>query len=616
MSRFTQYPHRSLRRFAVVVAMVAFALFASAANATTLPVGPGGGVCTYSTIQAAINAATSGDSITIADAGTNYSEKLTVSNKSLSFSSCSCNHQVCLYDNTHNLLTNVTISGAGGANAPVLKIVTTNANNPVTVNLDRVTIQDGHSGSTDGGGISFSGVGALNLTRTNVTGNTANYGAGINFKANGGAATLTINHDTFITYNVAATSGGGIRVEGAGATLTANAANTWIAYNQALGGLGGGLEIINAAIANVGSAGYLFGGVIYENSASKGGGIALSDGLLNLYTTDPLRPVAIDNNTAYANGGGIYIDPATDHDVSLCAENYRITNNIAQQGSALYALAPSKNISLDHVNFDSCDQLASLGSVPCAAGQQCSVIQGNIAENAAVAPPSATDGAAIDIEGTAFFNADRLNLRDNTGGYAVKLNAGSGFLRAEFDNCLIADNSASHELISSTNGDVALAISNCTLAHNGIGGSRVITAENILSLNYNIIEQGGALPALAFSGNAADLDNQFNIAGNTSGMASTPYNIQTSPTFIDAAHGDYRLFYGYRGGALVRSAGLDYAPPFTGDPVDDHDLRNAPRDQTVANPLFGHRDLGAYEMQGVGDRIFISTYGDDILLVQ
>ena len=91
MSRFPHHPYRRLSRHATAaVATLAFALFACAASATTLPVGAGGGACTYSTIQAAINAATSGDTITVADGGTSYTEKLTITDKSLSISSCPC----------------------------------------------------------------------------------------------------------------------------------------------------------------------------------------------------------------------------------------------------------------------------------------------------------------------------------------------------------------------------------------------------------------------------------------------------------------------------------------------------------------------------------------------
>jgi len=595
MKRFAQRP------LVFVVATAAMSLFATAASAARLAVGPGGGNCTYSTIQAAIDAAASGDTIAVADSGSAYNEKLTITDKSLTISSCPCYNPVCLYDTTHNTLTNATISGSGGSNAPVIRIVTTNANNPITVALDRLTIQDGHSGSTDGGGISFNGIGTLNLTRTNVTSNTADYGAGINFKGTGADATLNINHDTFITYNTAATSGGGIRVEGYNAVLNMNAPNTWVAFNTATGGLGGGLEVINAAIANVGSPGYLSGGIIYENTASKGGGVGLNGGLLNLYTTDPQHPVAIDNNTAYVSGGGIDIDGPTVLTPALCAENYRITNNIAKQGSALYAISSTKTLWFDkHVNGFVCDQLASLGSVPCAGGQQCSIVHGNIAENVAVAPPAATDGAAIELEGANGFQADRMDWRNNTGGYALKIVGGTDYPVAELDNCLIADNTTSHELISSIGDNVSFAVSNCTLAHNSISGPRVLTAQHILSFNYTIVDQGASLPALSFSGNASDFDNLYNIAGNTTGMAASPYNIQTTPTFFDANNGDYRLFYGYRNGALVKSTGVDYAPPFTGDNVDDHDLRNAPRDQTVSNR--GVRPSRPWRLRDAGHR--------------
>ena len=612
MPRSTQYPHRSLHRFAVVVSMVAFALFASPASAAILPVGPGGGTCTYSTIQAAINAASSGDSITVADAGANYTEKLTITDKSLGISSCPCNHQVCLYDTTHNLLTNVTLSGAGGANAPVLKIVTTNANNPITVSLDRLTIQDGHSGSTDGGGISFSGVGALNLMRTNVTSNTANYGAGINFKANGGNATLTINHDTFITYNTAATSGGGIRVEGVGATLNVNAANTWISQNEATTGLGGGLEIINSANAFIGSPGYLFGGVIYENTATNGGGIALSgtDSRVTLFSTDPLHPVSVDNNTAYAIGGALYQNGGV-----ACMQNVRLTNNIAQNGTAIYGEGGG-DLLVNHapVGFsDDYDQYCGNdqpSSVPCDASVACNVVDDNIAENVKNGNAH-TDGAAIFIT-SGRFEGTGLKLRGNQGGYVLRAGGGASTATAYLLTCLIADNSrVDHELILGSNGPNTLALDNCTLTHNAIGAARVIAANDTLYLNDSIIDSGS--PALVFSGNPSNLGDSYNLAGNASGLTTGTTNTQGSPAFVDPSHGDYRLFYGYRNGTLIKSPGIDYAPPVTGD---DRDIRGMPRDQVITSPFFGDRDLGAYEMQGVGDRIFIATFGDDVLLVQ
>ena len=612
MSRFLQHPHCLVHRRAAFAAAIALSLFATAASAARLTVGPGGGSCTYPSIQAAINAAASGDTISVADAGSAYSEKLTVTDKSLTISSCPCYNPLCLYDTTHNTLTNVTLSGAGGANAPVLKIVTTNANSPITVNLDRLTIQDGHSGSTDGGGISFSGVGALNLTRTNVTSNTANYGAGINFRANGGDATLTINHDTLITYNTAAQSGGGIRIEGDGATLNANDKSTWIAFNEATGGLGGGIEVINSAVANIGSPGYLAGGVIYENTAKHGGGIASSGGRMYLYTTDPLHPVTIDNNTATSTGGGMY-----GIDSRACMKDFRITNNIAQEGTGIYSDVDGNGYGADfRINpaQGNCPLLEPLG-VACDASQTCNVVQSNVAR-AVLNGNQATDGAAILLQSGSYFPADRFAVRDNVGGYALRALGNTiepaFFTDVNLSNCLFAGNTVNHELLLTSDGNAHTQVRNCTLAHDVIGGARVIAADDTMTLDYNIIDEGN-LPALAFSGSASSLENQYNIAGNTTGMVATPYNIQTTPTFVDAAHGDYRLFYGIRNGVRVRSAGLDYAPPVTGD---DRDIRGMPRDQAITTPLYGERDLGAYEMQGIGDRIFISTFGDDQLLVQ
>jgi hypothetical protein len=67
-------------------------------------------------------------------------------------------------------------------------------------------------------------------------------------------------------------------------------------------------------------------------------------------------------------------------------------------------------------------------------------------------------------------------------------------------------------------------------------------------------------------------------------------------------------------GAMVPGHGAlrHYAPPVDGD---DRDIRGLLRDQAIYNPMYGDRDLGAYEMQGVSDRIFIDTFGDSALLV-
>ena len=118
--------------------------------------------------------------------------------------------------------------------------------------------------------------------------------------------------------------------------MTMNAPNTWIALNQAPNGFGGGIYLTNGATANIGSPGYLSGGAIYDNEALNGGGIA-SVGARRCGCIQPIRCIRsrLTNNTAYQDGGGIYIVNSGSSGSEFCAANFRITNNIAKEGSAL-----------------------------------------------------------------------------------------------------------------------------------------------------------------------------------------------------------------------------------------------------------------------------------------
>ena len=84
-----------------------------------------------------------------------------------------------------------------------------------SVALLNLTIQHGAAAyNANGGGIYFSGTGALTLTNSVVQSNYAGYGGGIYFDGSGGNATLTLDTLTFIIGNEAQFSGGGIRVDG------------------------------------------------------------------------------------------------------------------------------------------------------------------------------------------------------------------------------------------------------------------------------------------------------------------------------------------------------------------------------------------------------------------
>jgi len=313
--------------------------------------------------------------------------------------------------------------------------------------------------------------------------------------------------------------------------------------------------------------------------------------------------------------------------VELCAANFRITNNIAKEGSALFTDDDDNgfgtNIAFNtETDFD--DQYkcnyAAYGNVACDASQQCNIVHGNVAMDVGNhnAP---TNGAALLINYATVMGATNIDVRGNTGGYVLRElgnntdSGDDGFPTAvALTNCLFADNDVDAELIlASGSGPSRLRLENCTFAHDIIRASRVIAANDTLAFNDNIIDEGSQIDALAFSGNANNLTAKYNIAGDLTGLNVNNFNLQGRATFVDVAHGDYRLFYGLQGGELVKSLGIDYAPTVAGN---DLDIRGQPRDQPISSPFYGVRDVGAYEMQGVGDRLFIGTFGDSVLLVR
>ena len=206
------------------------------AVATPLCVNPTGAGGCFTTIQAAVNAAVSGDTINIA-AGT-YSP-VSVSAKNLSFVGAG-------RDQTF-------IDGGG-----ISRAVATASN--AKIGLSNLTVQNGYSAAGYGAGIYA--VSALTLTNVNVLSNTAvasYYGGGVF-----AGGTLLINNARFISNT--ASVGGGVY-----AFSTAYVTNSRFEHNTAVGGdaNGGGLFVLGGTLTVTGTD--------FISNSAKGGAGAVSN---------------------------------------------------------------------------------------------------------------------------------------------------------------------------------------------------------------------------------------------------------------------------------------------------------------------------------------------------
>jgi hypothetical protein len=302
----------------------------AAPSATTYTVCASG--CDFSSIQTAINAAISGDTINLS--GETFTEPFYVDGKSLTIQGAGAENTIIQAANA-----------PGVASDRVIEIYAA-----AKVTLTGVTVRNGVAPDPGGGAASIGGgiynVGELTLTHSIVTNNDADYGGGIfnskspDYPASKGLFVL----DSTIASNHAATFGGGI-YNFAG---SANVQNTTIHDNQ--GGNGGGIHskseygrarsnvtIVNSTITGNYAGAYgggidnnsystmrIDGSTIEDNSANTGGGIynysiihvenstifsntgrALAGGLYNNQGTSAITNTTITQNHSSLLGGGI-----------------------------------------------------------------------------------------------------------------------------------------------------------------------------------------------------------------------------------------------------------------------------------------------------------------------
>jgi hypothetical protein len=319
----------SHRMLAVRLASWLIALYAGTAGASIYTVGSDA-ACSHTDIDAALESARTNpgfDTVRIArsqdyfdvDVSTDTSDDLDILG---GYSSCAATQT----DGTRTTVRGDTSGGGTGDQEPVFRI---NVNGGATVRMKGLNITKGdEDGDGKGGGVHLSGAGTFQIDDSAVYGNTAGNGGGIGVDGANGF-NLVIGADVTISGNNARYNGGGVYI-GDYCHLTMIASGSVIALNKALGtdngngvigGYGGGVAVIGAADADIGSGGQGNLGAIYGNEARYGGGVYLKNtqhyganpATFNLYTTEPLHPGAIRSNFAHNAGGGIYAEPQKDY---------------------------------------------------------------------------------------------------------------------------------------------------------------------------------------------------------------------------------------------------------------------------------------------------------------
>ena len=504
--------------------------------------------------------------------------------------------------------------------APLVTLNGSNSNGRVltisgaasVVTLRHLIITGGAAGGGDGGGIGFSGTGRLNLFTSAVNYNNAGYGGGINFKGTGAtadSAVLTLLNESLIIGNTASVSGGGIRIEGR-AQLIAENPRTYIAFNSAVNGFGGGIEVIGPAEAYVGSPGYNGAPVVHQNEAHTGGGIAVIagegnglDAYLHLYSKDPAQPVAISGNAAANVGGGLYARPHYDDggllgdletgDASIVSYGARIDDNSAPDGAIAYLDDEPNSSDPNDLAAGSflrvADDPPPRGAPTCPAQTSCTRMRGNKTRTPNAVP--VPTGSLIAVGRNSQLVLKRAEVTAGEAGMVLRLDPVNANIitGAVLLNCLIADNSLALGVLRQSGGGYsALRVTGCTIAGNSIAsGPVVFSHDGNLHMTNSIFAQS-LIPTLDYfnDGPFNEFILEYLLSNSTETLPQNLTIIQGLPKFINAAAGNYRLRHD--------SLGIDFAP---GVASQELDLEGNPRVVDLAGIFnhFGPRDLGAYE---------------------
>ena len=358
--------------------------------------------CTYSTVQAAVDAITGYGTVTIGP-GT-YTEDIAFSGKSVVLQGCpSSTENVILTNASYGKYT--------------ITVTASSYNNVVVNDIVLLGYSDDKAGPSGyGGGIKVDGVNLCVGMRTEILGGWQQKGGGIRFgegEDNTNRRSLRIADSVWIHGNEADSYGGGVFADSY--TQTAISENVSI-YENSVAEYGGGVAIYYGATLQVtGDA------VIRNNSAGdSGGGIMLYGGGQPTGGSLPAIQIAdhaeIKSNTAGQEGGGIAVLFGDGNENVSLSHDALVTLNSATRGGGVMIGGADKFSMRGNATISSNSATGEGGGVyHTRASYQSSAAYVDLEDYAAVKNNTATQGAGLYFFRTVEVRlTDEATIKDNT----------------------------------------------------------------------------------------------------------------------------------------------------------------------------------------------------------
>lgn len=584
------------RMLSTFIAIAALLVVHSAPAATILTVGTG---CQYTDLQTAINnVGTTGTFEFHVRAGY-VGAPISYSNKSIwifgGYANCNDANPIPFSGQNFEALS--TIDGSRSPGHPGIQV-----SGASRLALHNFQIHNATNPHGNGGGIAYNGSGVrafLALRSVNINHNSAERGGGVFFRStvSGAEHAMSIEDYTWIEFNTGTISGGGIRLEG-NVVLTANGSPASISNNTAnpndSDGAGGGLQLRDDTIANIGSPGWAGFAFIDHNHAHLGGGVAVQNNAqLNLFSAASGQRARIETNDA-PYGGGIYVEPAGGSPTVCMAGGGINANDSSVDGPAIYIVGGGTS----HVGASESDRACDGGGLPgfvaCVQGQPCNTFDNNRGARASASVISAESGANV------YFGLRYASLRNNFGAHLLWTESAQ---TQPLETCTIAGNDVGQNMIINVGGTLQLV--GCSIGGNHLlQGMGLFGGSGPLQLIDTIAYEPGYTTFRRGTGNITLRNAIVADAGSyAAGSFAQFFNVSSAdPLFTGTSTGDLQL--------QPNSPAIDAAA--TGTTMD---LNLMPRGidvpQGAASPNLGPYDLGAYEVQHLDPQVPVTFPPDE-----